>query len=106
MIDTLKKRVHKILELYPKSRDSDVMLMLYLWQSYYPSRIHRENDESPKYVYLRDIMDLPREDNIKRVRAIIQNVDGEFLPTSKAVAKQRKINEETWKAYILKNNVK
>lgn len=103
MIDTLKNRVYKILEKYPKARDSDIHLMLILWQVYFPSRVHRDGEDTPKYVYLRDIMDLPREDNIKRVRAIIQNVDGEFLPTSEAVAKQRKINAEVWRDYILKN---
>lgn len=103
MIDTLKNRVLKILEKYPKTRDSDIKLTLTLWMVYYPSRIHKETPESPAFVYLRDIIDLPREDNIKRVRAIIQNIDNKFLPTSLEVAKQRKINEEVWREYI-KNN--
>lgn len=103
MIDTLKKQVLKVLEKYPKARDSDVRLMLILWQMFYPSRIHKTEPVNRPYVFLTDIMDLPREDNIKRVRAIIQNVENKFLPTSWAVAKQRKINEGTWRAYILNN---
>lgn len=106
MIDTLKSQVLKVLEQFPKTRDSDVVLMLTLWMKYYPSRVHRFDENTPKYVYLRDIIDLPREDNIKRVRAIIQNVENKFLPTSINVAKQRKINEETWRKYILENERK
>lgn len=103
MIDTLKKQVLKVLEGYPKTRDSDVRLMLVLWQMFYASRVHLDEKSSQKFVYLKDIMDLPREDNIKRVRAIIQNVENKFLPTSWAVARQRKINEEVWREYIQKN---
>lgn len=103
MIDTLKSQVLRVLEKYPKTRDSDVRLMLILWQMFYPSRIHKTEPVNRTYIFLQDIMDMPREDNIKRVRAIIQNVEGKFLPTSLEVAKQRKINEEVWKEYILKN---
>lgn len=103
MIDTLKTQVLKVLEKYPKTRDSDVRLMLVLWQMFYPSRIHKTEPVNRSYIFLHDIMDMPREDNIKRVRAIIQNVENKFLPTSLEVAKQRKINEETWREYILKN---
>ena len=103
MIDTLKSQVLKVLEKYPKTRDSDARLTLTLWMVYYPSRIHKTEPVNKPYIFLSDIMDLPREDNVKRVRAIIQNVEGKFLPTSLEVAKQRKINEEVWKEYILKN---
>lgn len=103
MIETLKQQVLKILEQYPKARDSDQWLTIKLWTVYYPSRIHRRDDLEPAYVYLKDIMDLPREDNVKRVRAIIQNVENKFLPTTIEVARQRKINEEVWKEYILNN---
>ncbi len=105
MIDTLKSQVLKIMKEYPKARDSDQWLTLKIWCMYYPSRIHYIDGitESP-YAFLRDIMDLPREDNVKRVRAIIQNVDKMFLPTSLEVAKQRKINEQEWRDYILKSN--
>lgn len=103
MINTLKNQVLKTLEKYPKARNSDVVLMLNLWVTYYPSRIHRDNPESPSFVYLRDIIDLPREDLIGRVRRIIQNVENKFLPTSLEVVKQRKINEQIWRDYILNN---
>lgn len=50
-------------------------------------------------VELKNIMDLPREDNVKRIRAKIQNEEKKYLPTSLEVAKQRKINEEDWRAW-------
>lgn len=50
-------------------------------------------------VELGKIMELPREDNIKRIRAKIQNEEHKYLPTTLEVARQRKINEEDWKAW-------
>ena len=43
MIDTLKKKVYKILGEYPKSRDSDKWLMCKFWTVYYQSRINRHD---------------------------------------------------------------
>ena len=105
----LKIQILEILEKYPKSRDSDQWLTIKLWCVYFPSRIHEEviaYDEddkatkTKKYIYLDDIMELPREDDVKRIRAVIQNVEKQFLPTSWAVAKQRKIKQEEWEYYI------
>lgn len=105
MIDTLKKKVYKILRDYPKSRDSDKWLMCKFWTVYYPSRIKRfdsNNKECKPYVFLEDILDFENGDNISRVRQIIQNQDGEFLPNSESVRKQRKINEQKWYEYCSK----
>lgn len=101
-----------ILENFPKSRDSDQWLTIKLWCVYYPTRIQEEGlpvpeGEKPivrKFVYLDDIMELPREDNIKRMRAIIQNEEHLFLPTSWEVAKQRQIAEWDWQEYTRKSN--
>lgn len=48
---------------------------------------------------LKTIIELPREDNIKRVRAKIQNEEHKYLPTTEEVRKQRKISEEEWHAW-------
>ena len=50
-------------------------------------------------IELATVMDMPREDNIKRVRAKIQNEEKKYLPTNLEVARQRKIAEEDWKAW-------
>lgn len=92
------KKVEHILEKYPKSRDSDQWLTIKIWAVDFPQRIHGEGKD--KFVYLRDIMELPREDIVKRIRAHIQNDQGKFLPTTWEVAKQRRINEGLWRAYM------
>lgn len=101
MKDTLKSRILYILEKYPASRNDDVMLMLYLWREFYPSRIHRTDpDETFKngraFVYINDITELPREDHIKRHRAYIQNVQLKFPPTDPKVAEKRFKNIKKW----------
>lgn len=104
-IKNLKKHVLAVLESTPKSRDSDQYLTLCIWNRYYGSRLIELDiqGEKVKVVPLKSIMDLPREDNVKRIRAKIQNEEGKFLPTSLEVAKQRKINEDVWRKYTLNN---
>lgn len=97
----LKNQIIKILTDFPQSRDSDQYLTIKLWCIFYPSRIIREEGKEPT-IRLKDVMDMPREDHVKRIRAIIQNEEHRFLPTSLEVAKQRKINEAEWKAYVQK----
>ena len=110
-IKHLRKHVLAVLEAVPKSRDSDQYLTLCIWNRYYPQYVreievenpHDTNKSKVKMVALVDIMHLPREDNVKRIRAKIQNEEHKFLPTSLEVAKQRKINEEVWRKYTLNN---
>lgn len=107
-IKNLKSMVLQVLRDFPMSRDSDAWLTVKLWCVFYPSRIQKTEWTNPengktkdrKFIYLDDIIDLPKEDQVKRVRAIIQNEENKFLPTSLDVAKQRKINEDTWREYI------
>lgn len=101
-IENLKAKVLHVLETFPQSRDCDQWLTLKIWSLYYPKSIFR-GEGGVQMVKLRDIMELPREDNVKRVRAIIQNVENKFLPTSLEVVRQRRINEELWKEYIQEN---
>ncbi len=95
----LKNRIINILRQYPQARDSDQWLTLQIWCTYYPSRIHKD-DKEKRYVYLRDVLEMPREDHVKRIRAIIQNVEHRFLPTTEEVRKKRQISEEEWNAYV------
>lgn len=45
---------------------------------------------------MRRLLDLPREDNVKRVRAKIQNEEHKYLPTNPDVLIKRGILEEYW----------
>lgn len=103
MIDTIKAKVRKILEDYPKSRDSDIYLTAVYWQKHFPSRVFKNEENGHKFVYLKDLKDLTKQSDISRLRQVVQNVDGEFLPNSPEVRKQRKINEQEWKNYMIKN---
>jgi len=106
-IKRLRQAIESILENYPKARDSDQWLTIKIWAVFFPDRIHEERlnegtdlEITKKFVYLEDIMALPREDNIKRLRAKIQNEEGKWLPTTWEIAKKRQIEESVWRNYI------
>lgn len=95
-IKTLKSKVEFILEKHPESRNSDKVLTILLWKEFCIDYI-RVDDRGRDWLYLDNIMELPSQDGIKRVRADIQNVDKRFLPTSLEVAKERGWLEIEWK---------
>ena len=95
-IKNLKKEVEYCLEKYPQARNSDIYLTLAIWTVYYKDRLVYDENNKPM-VRLEDLYDLPREDNVKRVRATIQNDDKKYPPTSLAVAKKRKWKEQEWR---------
>ena len=90
---TLKKQVEKILQDYPNTRNSDITLMIELWKQYYPQRIREER------IFLMDLYDLPREDNLKRIRALF-NAKGKYWPTDLKIAVGRGIKEEQWREVL------
>ena len=100
-IKDLRKKVEDMLAKSERSRNSDQFLTIKLWVEHYPEAIKVIDGE--KMIKLNDIMLLPREDNVKRIRAIIQNVEHRFLPTDPDVRKKRGISEHIWYQYC-KNN--
>ena len=95
----LKHQIEIILKDYPKSRDSDITLMIELWKVFYKDHI-KKTSNGDFGIYLPSLYHLPREDSVKRIRAIIQNVEGRLLPITFAVRKKRRINELKWRDYI------
>jgi hypothetical protein len=93
----LKKQVEELLNECPATRDCDQYLTLKIWVKYYPNLIDFTDPANPKVAF-RDILKLPREDGVKRYRAYFQNDLLKYLPTKWEVAKQRKLNEEVWRA--------
>lgn len=71
-MNNLKQKILWILSEDEQSRNSDIRLTQMIWYKFYNSKIINL-DDGTKAVRLRDLFDLPREDNIKRVRAKIQN---------------------------------
>lgn len=82
-----------------QSRNSDIRLTQCLWYRFYSSRMVTLEDGKVA-VRLADLFELPREDNIKRIRAVIQNVEHKFLPTDPDVRKKRGIQEEEWRKFL------
>ena len=96
-LTTLQSQVEYCLENDPITRDSDICLMIAIWKTF------KDVDNT---IELNELYDLPREDNIKRIRARIQNRLGLYLPNSWEVAKQRRINRQVWESYLNKFNIK
>lgn len=95
----MKKQVESCLKRFPETRNSDIELTIKVWKEYFPQRIVTRQADGKDYVEVRSLFDLPREDNVKRIRAKF-NEFGHYLPTSWEVAKQRRISEGQWRAYI------
>lgn len=89
----------EVLETNPETRNSDQYLTLCIWNRYFPDLLFK-NEKGEPCVTLKNIMSLPKEDSIKRIRAVIQNTENKWLPTNPDVAKRRLINEEVWRDYI------
>lgn len=97
-IKNLDKKVRACLAKDERSRNSDIRLTQVLWYEYYKE--HFKMVEGHWYVEVNALYDLPREDNIKRIRAKIQNVEKLYLPTDPAVAKKRGWLEDEWRGYL------
>jgi hypothetical protein len=97
MIKELKHKVEWVLEHHPKTRNSDVLLTIKIWELYYERFLIK--DATGYLVKLRDILELPREDNVKRIRAKL-NAEGKFLPNDPKVRTARGINEQEWRKFL------
>jgi len=92
----LTEKVERVLRQFPETRNSDALLTIQIWKTYNDSQLITWKDWISKYIKLETVLDLPREDTVKRVRAKLQNEKGLYLPTSIEVRKKRRINEESW----------
>lgn len=95
-VPRLKKMVEITLDENPKYRDvearnSDIALMILIWQRWYSVSPYEDGT-----IHLYRLFDLPREDNIKRVRAVFQNVEHKYMPTNAKVLRKRGIERQYW----------
>lgn len=91
-VPRLKKMVELMLDENPKyhgveARNSDIALTILIWQRWY---------DVGAVIVLTRLFDLPREDNVKRVRAVFQNTEHKFLPTDPSILIKRGIEEAYW----------
>lgn len=95
-LKTYKQKVRYVLEFVPQTRNSDGLLI-----AHYINHFHRhmvmENQNGDKCVPLKYFNELPPFETIRRCRQIIQNVNGDFIPTDEKVIKGRGIKEENWR---------
>lgn len=96
---TLKAKVEHVLEERPHTRNSDIDLTIEIWKRFYPEILEQrfENGRIAHYLPLYNLGDVPREDNVKRIRAKIQNEEKRFIPTSQEVALKRGFEEVEWR---------
>ena len=98
----LEDHIRAVLASDPKSRNSDIRLTQMIWWRYHQDKVMSFNGSA--YIKFEDLFELPREDNIKRIRAKIQNVLKEYLPTDPEVARKRGWLVEEWREYLGYNN--
>lgn len=91
-VPTLKKMVEIMLDENAKygnieCRNSDIALTILIWRRWYNVQ---------DAVAVSRLFDLPREDNVKRVRAVFQNTEHKYLPTDPSILIKRSIEEAYW----------
>ena len=89
----LKDQVEYCLQYIPATRDSDIKLTLNVWKCFYANNMHKIEGEY--YVKVKDMYELPREDNVKRLRGKF-NEEGKYLTDKPEIRKQRKQKEIEW----------
>jgi hypothetical protein len=99
----LYKKIISVLADTPHARNDDLYLTLCIWKRFTPTRIKYDEATKQYSVTFNDILILPREDHIKRIRARIQNKEKKYPPTSWLVAKQRKMAELEWREWARLN---
>lgn len=106
-LDNLEERIRHCLAKYPLSRNSDIKLLLYIIFEYRPEMMIKSKEKYPdgreKWWVETEALYLFRGDSITRIRAMIQNDEGLYLPDDPDVRRQRRIGEEAWESYLAKN---
>jgi hypothetical protein len=88
----LKEQVKKTLIEIPETRNSDITLTIEIWKRFYGVDGIMKTEQ---------LYDLPREDNVKRIRAKFCEKGLVWAyPTDWKIAKARGINENKWRQLL------
>lgn len=98
-IENLHTTILHFLAKYDDLRNNDISLQLAIIRHKYPHAVW--NSKWVEYVATWALQKVT-QDNVKRVRAKIQNEEGKYLPTDPKVRKARRINEEKWNEWVKK----
>lgn len=96
-IKKLRDQVEYVLRNSADSRNSDIALTIEVWKCFYKDFIFVSNGIAS--IPVTALYELPREDNIKRIRAKF-NEAGLYWPSNEAVAEKRGINASIWRQYM------
>jgi|ETNvirnome_2_300_1030623.scaffolds.fasta_scaffold186314_1 hypothetical protein len=97
-IRNLEEKVRYCLERSERARNSDVFLtQMIIWEYLRPETLKGEDG---RIYFSADSGYIVREDNVKRIRARLQNEKNLYLPTEEKIRKARRINEEEWRRYL------
>ena len=91
----LKSIVRDALRDDEQSRNSDIRLFNYILVNRF-SHFLLKDSNGDYVIKLKSLYDVPSQDNIKRARAVIQNGDHEYLPTTDEIRRKRQISESDW----------
>lgn len=91
----LNEKVRRTLQNYPETRNSDILLTIQVWKTFYPDKLLTK-DNINYYIKLESLFELPREDHIKRYRAKFQEA-GEFPTTAPEVLQKRRQLQQGWR---------
>ena len=101
-IEKLTEKVRWVLEHQPDTRNDDVLLTYRIIEQYRPDDVRQVEVDGKPVLFIRArAVFAVREDQVKRIRAKIQNELGEFLPTDPEVRRKRKISEEAWQRWAV-----
>ncbi|OGN52477.1 MAG: hypothetical protein A3K57_05855 [Caulobacterales bacterium RIFOXYA1_FULL_67_7] len=84
-VQDVGRKVESCLKDYPQTRNDDTLLIWKVWEVFYGIE---------GSVTLRQMMELPSFETIRRTRAKIQNDDGKYLPSDETVRKRRGLEQE------------
>ncbi len=91
----VKVKVRTVLATKKHTRNNDNALTAEYIKRFYKQHVYRDRSGN-LVVRLKDFKKLPTLESIRRCRAIIQNVNKQYLPTDAKVRKARRIKEKTY----------
>jgi len=95
-LKTYKEKVHHILKTHENARNHDGSLVAHYVNTFHHNLVIKDSDGDAA-IKLRNLKSMPSIESIIRSRRLVQNDDGEFIPTIPAVIKARQIKEKNYR---------
>ena len=91
----LKDHVESVLRDFPDTRNSDVTLTLYVWLRVGGDKVFEIDGKEGKFIRLKDIIGLPSEDKVSRIRRKFQE-ENKYPATDPIVIQKRSKERKEW----------